>query len=491
MFNRQKRGKVIIDGERISYIRKRPVPAAAKLVILLAVLVMFAFAGGAVWRFYSAFSATGEDITRDIGSTLGEDSPEYKELMEQGHFNMLVLGEDDVEGTRRSDTILFVTVELDDKCVKVLALPRDTRVYIPGHGNHKLNSAFAFGGPELLKTTIENYLHEPILYYVIVDYDNFPKLVDAFGGVTIDVKKKMRYVDRAGHLDINIDAGRQHLDGRTALHYVRFRKDSLGDIGRVQRQQQFIKALLKKAYSPEVIVRFPSIVANAMEVFKTNMPVRLATALAGFAKAEFKRENIYMSTLFGTAEIVDGLSYWIGNPESGKQFINATVEELRTGNSKLGEKGVSAGYTKGYSSANDEVVRSGSAASDRSEPAVKSREEMLKIVKDITQPVAVLNGSGEKGISQAVAQRLQELGVDVVYKGNAKHYDYMYSNVVYPIGADSRVAESASKLGELLNVPKNLVRQNNQAFYASIIIGHDHKDIIKLLDKINGTDNKQ
>ncbi|MBQ0055756.1 MAG: LCP family protein, partial [Synergistaceae bacterium] len=163
---------------------------------------------------------------------------------------MLVLGEDDVEGSKRSDTILFVTVELDDKCVKVLALPRDTRVEIPGHGTHKLNSSFAYGGVELLKTTVENYLKEPILYYVVVNYDNFPKLVDAFGGVDIDVKKRMRYVDRAGHLDINFQPGMQHMDGKNALLYVRFRKDAQGDIGRVQRQQQFIKALLKKAYSP-------------------------------------------------------------------------------------------------------------------------------------------------------------------------------------------------------------------------------------------------
>ena len=307
MFNsKEKKGKVNINGERISYVRKTHAFASrGKLMAACVALFLVVFAAGMAWRFHTMLSATPEEISDKIASTLGEASPEYKALKEQGHFNMLVVGEDDVEGSKRSDTILFVTVELDDKCIKVLSLPRDTYVAIPGHGHHKLNSSFAYGGVELLKTTVENYLGEPILYYVIVDYENFPKLVDAFGGVEIDVKKKMRYVDRAGHLDINIQPGIQQMDGTTALHYVRFRKDALGDIGRVQRQQQFIKALLKRAYSPSIIVKLPAVVSEAMNMFKTDIPINLAAALAGFAKTELKREDIYMSTLFGQAEMID------------------------------------------------------------------------------------------------------------------------------------------------------------------------------------------
>jgi len=485
--NKESKGKINIEGDRISYKRSPKIfgMSIMQFVLLTVILCAVAFAGGMAYRFRSAMNASPEDIEDQIAGSLGVDSPEYKELKAQGHFNMLVLGSDDVEGSKRSDTILFVTVELDDKCVKVLALPRDTHVAIPGHGNHKLNSAYAFGGVELLKTTIENYLNKPILYYVVVDYTSFPKLVDAFGGVEIDVKKKMHYVDRAGHLNIDIKPGLQQMDGTTALHYVRFRKDALGDIGRVQRQQQFIKALLKKAYSPAVIARLPNIAAKAMDVFETNMPVPLAVGLAGFAKNELKREDIYMSTLYGTADSIDGLSYWVGDVASGQAFVNATLEELKTGNSKLGESGISSGYSKGYSSASEEAVSTKKKLGDAPESSVKNKDDLTKTIKAISQPVAVLNGSGERGVSDAAAQKLQQLGVDVVHKGNAKHFDYMYSNVVYPVDASQKVIASAKKLGDLLGVPKNLVRPNKQAFYASIILGHDYKNILKLLDDIN------
>ena len=68
------------------------------------------------------------------------------------------MGEDNVDGSRRSDTILFITVDIDDKNIRVLSLPRDTRVMIPGHGTQKLNHAFAYGGQDLMRATVTNYL---------------------------------------------------------------------------------------------------------------------------------------------------------------------------------------------------------------------------------------------------------------------------------------------------------------------------------------------
>ncbi len=481
MFKRRiQKGKINISGDRIYYVRKRTSRMFVKVVLFALLVTVLTFVGGVAWRIHNAINATAEDITKHITSSLGEDSVEYKALMQQGHFTILALGEDDVEGSKRSDTILLVTVELDDKCVKILALPRDTRVNIPGHGAHKLNSAFAFGGPELLKTTIENYIGEPIFYYFIVDYESFPKLVDAFGGVDIDVKKPMRYVDHAGHLNINIAAGNQHMDGVTALHYVRFRKDGLGDVGRVQRQQQFIKALLKKAYSPTLLTRFPMIATETVRMFKTNMPLNLVTALAGFAKDEFKRENIYMSTLYGEAKIVDNLSYWIGDPVSARHFLDATLEDLRTGNSKLGKYGVTIAYNKGYSSAADNSRHEDGNVS-------LSEDETKQTIKHITVSVAVLNGSGENGIANGVAQRLQKIGVDVIYQGNAKHSDYQHSNVVYPADANAETVTSAKQFAKLLGIPEKLVRSNSQTANVSVILGHDYKRTVEVLEKINKT----
>ena len=194
------------------------------VIILLAVLGIIAGAG---FRIYTILHSKSGDILSAIQGTVDSGSAEYTALKEQGKFNILIMGEDNVEGSRRSDTILFATVDIDDKNMRVLSLPRDTRVEIPGHGVQKLNHAFAYGGPDLLKATVEKYLGQPILYYITVDYDSFPAVVDIMGGVEIDDQKRMRYVDRAGKLDINIQPGPQMMNGINALHFVRFRHDAL------------------------------------------------------------------------------------------------------------------------------------------------------------------------------------------------------------------------------------------------------------------------
>jgi calcineurin-like phosphoesterase len=100
------------------------------------------------------------------------------------------------------------------------------------------------------------------------------------------------------------------------------------------------------------------------------------------------------------------------------------------------------------------------------------------------ESVAVLNGTGKSGLSTEVASKLQKVGIEVVMSANAKHFDYKSSNVVYPINAKPDVVETAKTLGKLLGIPNNLVRANNQAFYPSIIIGHDYNLLINRIDKL-------
>jgi|GEM_PF-128620 len=472
--------------------------AAGKIIILTVLLGIIAVAAGAGLKFYAAFHARSEDINTQLEKSLGTDSPEYQELKKKGRFNMLILGEDNVEGSQRSDTILFAAVDLDDKNIRILSLPRDTRVDIPGHGTRKINSAFAYGGPELLKQTVQHYINRPILYYLVVDYDNFPKLVDTLGGVDIDVKKKMRYVDHAGKLDINILPGFQHMNGLTALHFVRFRKDALGDIGRVERQQQFVKALLKKAYDPRILVKFPEIVGQMIQVFRTDMPSTLAVQLAGFVKNEIGRENIYFSTLHGEPKMIAGGSYWIGDVSSATAFLDAPLTAFKSGDKsldkKLNEK--YGGYQLGYSSALDDGKRDNNSNISKKGIAADTdiisltKPQLLALVRSITTPVSVLNGSGEGGVGQSIAQKLQIIGIDVTYTGNAKHFDYMYSNVIYPTKATIAMKDTSTKLGQMLAVPKNLVRSNRQATNASLIVGHDYKKIEQILDKLVETSKK-
>ncbi len=458
------------------------------IIILLAVLGIIAGAG---FRVYTILHSKSGDILGALQGSVDSGSAQYAALKEQGKFNILIMGEDNVDGSRRSDTILFATIDVDDKNMRVLSLPRDTRVEIPGHGVQKLNHAFAYGGPDLIKATLEKYLAQPILYYVIVDYDSFPAVVDILGGIEIDVQKRMRYVDRAGKLDINIQPGLQVMDGVTALHFVRFRHDALGDIGRVQRQQQFIKALIKKTYDPRILVKIPELTAQMMKLFKTDMSPAFAVQLAGFVQNELGRERIFLSTLHGRAETIDRLSYWIGDTESANAFLNAPIEVLISGD--LNEESADsnyAGLSLSYSSAadtlqsNDGKTTSQERKEEKKDTPEMSKGELLGFVRSMPESVAVLNGTGNPGVGEAVALRLQKIGIDVVHTGNAKHFDYKWSNVVYPINSQPNVINTAKKLGTLLNVPKNLVRANKQAFYASIIVGHDSKKLISDLDKL-------
>ncbi|MCD8163736.1 MAG: LCP family protein [Synergistaceae bacterium] len=466
----------------------------SRTIILIIICGLIAIFGGSGLRFYFAWHTSQADILKAFeNESQKKENDSYAALLkEQGRFNILVIGEDNVEGSRRSDTILFVTIDIDDKNMRVISLPRDTRVQIPHHGTQKLNHAFAYSGPDLLKATVEKYLGLPILYYVVIDYDSFPEFVDMVGGVEIDVQKRMRYVDRAGGLDINIQPGRQLLDGKTALKYVRFRKDALGDIGRIQRQQQFIKALVKKAYDPRVLIKFPELAAQAMKIFKTDMSPTLAVQLAGFVQNELGRERMFFSMLPGEPAMIDRMSYWLGDVKAANAFLNAPVEALVSGDVTEGSgrnaKQVHFSTAGDNISASEDAKDNGqlgtSAARSGDKKDEMSKDELMTLIKSMPESVAVLNGTGKAGVSAEISTRLQQLGIDVIHSGNAKHFDYQYCNIVYPTNASEKVKTTARQLGTLLKIPKNLVRPSQQAFYASIIAGHDYKKLTILLDNM-------
>lgn len=462
---------------------------STKTIILVVFCGFLAVISGAGLRVYMAWHSKGESLIDAAKKSAVENRRSYEALESQGKFNILVMGEDNVEGSRRSDTILFVTVDIDDRNIRVLSLPRDTRVSIPQHGTQKLNHAFAYGGPDLLKATVSNYLDEPILYYVIVDYDSFPAFVDMLGGVEVDVPKRMRYVDRAGNLNINIQPGLQVLDGEKALHFVRFRKDALGDIGRIQRQQQFLKAMLKKAYDPRVIVKLPDLAAQAMKIFKTDMSTSFALQLAGFIQNEVGRERMFFATLSGKPAMIDNISYWMGDVQSAQLFLNTPVDRLLASENETVENTVDDSSPENIS--DDKNIESGENGSSKDndskslkEAAGMTKEELISLVRSMPEAVAVLNGVGKAGVSAEISAKLQQIGVDVVHTGNAKHFDYRYSNIVYPANASANVKETAQILGGLLEIPKNLIRSGNQAYYASLIAGHDYKRLITLLDDL-------
>jgi LCP family protein required for cell wall assembly len=152
---------------------------------------------------------------------------------------------------RRTDTIMLMHISASGAPPVLLSLPRDSFVSIPGHGRNKLNAAYSFGGPKLLARTVEGATGIRLDHYMEIGFDGFVKVVDAAGGVKLCPPKAIN--DKKAHLDIK--AGCQEFDGPTALGYVRARSfDPKGDLGRVERQQEFLGALMGKAASPGVLL---------------------------------------------------------------------------------------------------------------------------------------------------------------------------------------------------------------------------------------------
>ncbi|MFD2443137.1 LCP family protein [Bacillus sp. CGMCC 1.16607] len=188
-----------------------------------------------------------------------------------GGTNVLLLGSDAREkGPSRSDTIMIAHYHEDKGTFKVTSIMRDTYVDIPGHGQNRINTAFAFGGPDLLRQTIKENFDIDLQYYAIIDFQGFERVVDeAFPeGVKVDVEKKM---DKSDHIGVNIEPGEQYLDGKHLLGYVRYRNDAIGDFGRVERQQKVVKEVADQLTSIQKIHKLPKLVGVVKPFINMNL----------------------------------------------------------------------------------------------------------------------------------------------------------------------------------------------------------------------------
>ena len=173
-------------------------------------------------------------------------------LLPVGGGRAVLLGSDARAGeASRSDTIVVTKAGGG-----MLAVPRDTLVEIPGVGEDKINAAFATGGPELTVETLENLTGVQINNYVVVNFGGVKDIVDAMGGITLEVDQPIQ-VGIEGR-SVSIPAGTRELDGFEALAYVRYRGGPTADIGRIGRQQKFLRQLAREATAPANLPRLPS-----------------------------------------------------------------------------------------------------------------------------------------------------------------------------------------------------------------------------------------
>lgn len=230
----------------------------------------------------------------------------------------------------RSDTMLLVRVDPAENTVNVLSIPRDTQVEIPDMGIEKINYANAAGGPTLSAQVVSRTLNGVTIdRYVRVSTGAFRELVDLVGGIEIYVPERMEYVDNTQKLKIDLQPGQQLLNGAQAEQFARFRNDANGDIGRVQRQQQVIRALREKISSPTMVTRLPQAIELFRRYIDTNLTLEEMLALANMGLG-LEKDNFRMVMLPGRFSTPDEsvASYWIfdatAKDEVMQQYFDVT-----------------------------------------------------------------------------------------------------------------------------------------------------------------------
>lgn len=263
--------------------------------------------------------------------------------------------------TGRSDTIMLAHLDPYRNTVGIVSIPRDTQVSIPGYGLQKINAANAYGGPTLAASTVSSLLELPVDHYVVLNLHGLVELVDELGGITVEIPKRMRYMDWTAKLKIDLEPGYHTLTGNQAMGFVRFRHDALGDIGRVQRQQIFIRAVLDKAIKPESWSHLPKLIEIADRYIKTDMNMGDLIGIAAFVRA-VPKENQFLAMLPGT---FSGTGDWLVERSdihrmvarlTGASFVTVSRDGLRvsivnaSSNETLGVRLSKALRAKGYTS---------------------------------------------------------------------------------------------------------------------------------------------
>lgn len=358
--------------------------------------------------------------------------------------NIVVLGVDErSDDVGRSDTLFVVMFDSNTKSASLLSIPRDTRVRIAGHGWDKINHAYAYGGRELTQKTVEELLGLKINNYVMVDFKGFTGLVDAIGGIDIDVEKDMYYHDDWDGFTIDLKKGRQHLDGKTAIQYVRYR-DEEGDIGRIRRQQHFMMAVYDKIASADMLLHIPGLAKQLTSMVKTDLPLGDMMDLGKALHAMVKEKGLSMAMVPGTPKYIDGISYWLPDitdlrelmvkmqgatmteryksaAELMEQEYNKAVDKVESGdNSEENKEAVKEEkelQAKKQEKAKEDKVKGQNGKTDKAAAVDKKEAAESVAAKGV---VRLINCSGSKTAGSEAAARLRSAGFEVISGGSGE-----------------------------------------------------------------------
>jgi len=338
---------------------RRPFLKILGLVMLVAVFVMGAYG----FRVYAqAQNSLGKTYKALDGKATSAKISNKKPV------SILLLGVDttdngvrDTESDYRgnSDTMIVVTVNPKTNKTTMMSVPRDTMAQIwKGVGNNtkkiaKINSAYNIGNEESSVVTTEKLLNVPIDYYVKVDFNSLKQIVNAVGGVNVDVPFSFSYGD-TGEKASHFKKGKQHLNGKQALDYSRMRyEDPKGDYGRQLRQRQVITAIIKSAASANTFTHYQKVLDSISSSMTTNLSFNDMQSM--FLNYRGAAKNIGSDHIQGYGSMVNGSSYEIAPTKELKRASNKlrkqlglSEEELDNEETKLNELNEARGFSFNY-----------------------------------------------------------------------------------------------------------------------------------------------
>lgn len=421
------------------------------VTILVTLLVLIAGAAYGAWAYVNSFETKiRKVVTSDpsLINSLGQDAKAPGEP-----FYMLLMGDDRRPGeTRaRSDTLILARIDPQKKKVQLISIPRDSRVKIPGYSApQKINAAAAWGGPALAIKTVKELTGVPISHFLTVDFTGLRYIVDAMGGVWIDVPEKID--GRVTHNKWNnehrlIQPGYQKLDGWHALTFVRVRHQFAdGDFSRMRNQQTFIKAMVKQGLSLSSVIKAPKIIAAVSDNLTTDLTVAQLVDLVGQFKG-MKDADLETATVPSHSDFIDGVSYVI--IEEPK--LAAMISRMEKGEPMQPEKVATGSKT------------ATSTAGATANPAVKPASITLTI----------RNGAGVSGLAKSATDLFSKAGFVIKESGNMNQFVYSKTLVVFKTGTEDKARVVSEELGYGDVVPAaGLYKFNTDIM---VVVGKDWK----------------
>lgn len=291
---------------------------------IIGIVVLLLVAAGGIFAFtvYKQLENSVDQMYTPIDRE-SDKRDENLELTNKQPFSVLLLGVDERDGdSGRSDSMIVLTVNPELETVKMVSIPRDTRVEIVGHGTvDKINHAYAFGGVTMSMDTVENFLDIPIDYYIEINMESFQDIVDAVGGITVENDLDFTYDNH--HFPI----GTITLSGEEALAYSRMRyEDPNGDFGRQARQRKVIEAVIKQGASLTTLTNYKDIFNTLGDNIQTNLTFNeMMTIQSNYRTAA---NNIEQISIEGSGTKIDGIYYYIVSDEEQENIQTQLKEQL-------------------------------------------------------------------------------------------------------------------------------------------------------------------